>query len=238
MQKTKCLIKKVTSVVLAMALVLPVAGFAKTSVAAEEDATTALLKEFAAKQTFLGADTTKTYDGLLKRTTDENAPHVFSNDNIPLAPIGYRIDDFDGDGANELLIVDLTEKTIEKKNTRITELVMYEVVDSAVVEKDRVSLPVYEEEDGNYYDNGLSWSEGDSACITYVQEGKRYIAVEEYNVATYIADGIGWDFLRLTYDGTEFAMAGKYALAGSDIAYDETRYYAAMELRHAVVLIC
>ena len=230
MKKAMSILKKSASVVLTLALVLPVAGFAKTSVAAEEDAATKLLKEFAAKQTFLGADATTTYDGLLEKTADENYPYDYTVKNVPLDPIGYRIDDFDSDGTNELLIVGQTEKTIDNRIKHIAELVMYEVVDSAVVEKDKINLTTYEEEDGQFFQNGLIWSEGDSAWFTYVQEGKRYIAAEEYNVVNYVGDGVGWSMFRLGYDGTRFTDEGKFNINGSDLVYSETQYFVAMEL--------
>lgn len=225
MKSVKRIMKKAASLALVFSLAFSAfAGIGKVANAAEADATTTLLKDYASKQTFI--DTTKTYDGMLIRPADKNLPIQYSAKNVPTDPVGYRIDDFDGDGANELLV-------IAQDTKHNAELVMYEVVDSAVKEADRTKLLQYEEEDELYIDSALTFSSGDSAYFTYVQAGKKYIVGEQFNISNYNADGIGWAFVRTTYDGSKFVKptdADKFVLSGSDFGFDETKYYVAMKL--------
>ena len=212
MKKTTCIMKKIASITLAVALVLPAFVGVSVSSAAEADATTTLLKDYAAKITFLGSDSTKTYDGLLKKESADESLQI-SAEKVPTDPIGYRIDDFDQDGANELLV-------IEQDADHCGKLVMYEVVDSAV--KKTAETELVEFDDGDYkecYKSGLDWTIGDSSCFVYVQGGKKYIGVEEYSSANYIADGIEYSFLRMIYDGTSFKQDAKFHWDGSDMNY-------------------
>ena len=210
MRKTTCITKKIASVALTLALVLPAFVGVKTSSAAEADATTALLKEYAGKITFLGANPEKTYDGMLEKKTDDGQ-FEYSVKDVPTDPIGYRIDDFDQDGANELLVM-------EQYADHCGKLVMYEVVDSQVTKKAELELVEFQSDDyKECYKNGLGWSYGDSSCFVYVQNGKKYIGIEAYNVANYTADGFGWSFFRVAYDGTSLSEDSKYVCNGSDL---------------------
>ncbi len=226
------------SISFALAAVLALSAFAGVrsepkSVAAETtstetDANLEVLKAEVAKHTFLGAEPTKIYTGTLERMANENYPLDCTLDDVPTGHIGYRIDDFDLDGDSELLIID-------QDKDHFAELVMYEVEGSQVVEKDRTKLVTDmdpEEKVYDYFKSGMRCFEGDSAFFTYVKEGKKYIAAEEFNAYSYFADGLRWGFSRTTYDGTKFAEItdlDRYIFGGSDLS-DESRYYMAASL--------
>lgn len=153
----------------------------------EEGSVDSMLKHYASTYTYLG-DSDQKYVGYVEWRKGQWL--VYScKDSVPAGPVSYRIDDFDLDGQNELLIV-----TMDQDYNTILEI--YEVEENAVVKRDSSRLGT----DGYIQvKTGLGYEDSSFNCMVYSQNGKKIIAIEEYSKAFISADGIGIGFITFEY---------------------------------------
>lgn len=180
-----------------------------------------VLIEHAERFTYLGGTDTE-YHGYLKRI-EERYYRYSCKGVFPIEPISYRIDDYDQDGQKELLIVNMDDEFRVK-------IEIYEVENNHVVLKD--SLSFISCEGGNYpiqyppecVHAGVYWEEDELNCFTYNYKDSKIIAIEEYSLAYISADGVGYNFVMVNYNGNELSIVNEAHGAGSDFSEEFIEY--------------
>lgn len=123
----------------------------------------------------------------------------YTFDASPVGSLGYRSADFDGDGDNELLVVDV------ESNGRIV-LNMYDYS----AERDDIGVATYPA--GNYNIQDM----GQLDIFAYEYMGRQIIGVYDYFLVFMSADGVGVDARFLEYTGDGFVENDSASYAGSD----------------------
>ena len=157
------------------------------------DQQAASLQDYADSLTCL----TGIYHGYFEHTSDGTRYNYWKD--LPVLPLTFRIDDFDGDGQEELLLIDTNQDYT-------LSAVMYENTGGTVQSAARQALPCTAAsicEDG-YVD-----------CMLYQQDGRLTLGIEERGQASHLSDGSLIRFTALFYDGSGFQMVGTQEYLGS-----------------------
>ena len=117
---------------------------------------------------------------------------------IPIGSIDCFIDDFDGDGDDELLIPSIDAN-------QVITLTMYEY-NGKVKVADRYEYRV----------NPLAADKGVTTAFSYDYSGEKYIGLFTDDLYYLTADGLSLAFAAVVYDGQEFLIKGFTDYAGSD----------------------
>ena len=132
---------------------------------------------------------------------------------FPLEPLGTLLLDFDRDGTQELLVVDVNpDYTLCLK--------MYEAVEGTAqcVSQCNLAATVVGQSESGYLD-----------CVYYEQNGRTVIGFEERSVHRHIADGVLIRFTAVAYDGASLTVLGSPEYMGSDgMDYGFTEEMAAL----------
>lgn len=140
------------------------------------------------------------------------ATYVFAED-LAGQTLAWRIDDFDGDGQSELLLVSTmlgeSEEGSIYPDVLDAVLSMYEVVDGEVEVAAECTLEgaavVSREEASAQW--GVAEVDG-QICVVY----------ECWSLASYLADGTTLEFAALSYDGSDFQTVVEASISGSDFS--------------------
>lgn len=183
----------------------------------------ALLTEFAEERTYLYG---RQYSGYLSRIADsgERLDDYYRYDisEIPFGELGYVINDLDGDGQPELLIVGLSNEKIQTlsagiiSNDHTITLSVYESVDNRVELADEVNLADKEFS----IEAQLTTSDDIPGVFDCYLYGDNRIGIEISDHACMLSDGFRMDFLSMRYDGARLVEEGRAWYVGSDGQYD------------------
>lgn len=168
------------------------------------------LKDYAKSHTYLN-DSTQTYTGYIYR---EDGNMLYScKGNVPVKPMSYDIDDYDNDGEDELLIVDLDS------NYKLI-LKMYEIINGKVTQTATKEFYEFPEENSECC-AGLNREQTAFNCFAYEYNGKKTIGVEDYAFGRVTGDVTIIYVSAVQYDGKEFNHIKDYWVSGSDFeGYD------------------
>lgn len=157
--------------------------------------TSTLLQEYAEGLDCLSGS--GTYTGYFEITGSGPRYNYWSS--LPVRPLSRLQMDFDQDGADELLVVNLnTDYTLRAE--------MYEAEGGEIQLISSTSLPA----------SAASISEeGYLDCMTYQYNGQTAIGFEERSLASHLADGTLIRFTALLYDGASLQMLGTQEYMGS-----------------------
>ncbi len=120
--------------------------------------------------------------------------------------IGGKIDDFDNDSENELLVFRI-EKNEEKKSSIITEI--YEETDTEIKLMDSFSTPYL-----------FATDLGESESFIKENDDKKYICVQNIAESTCFSDGIAFHTEIHSYNGANFENEVSINGIGSSIEYE------------------
>ncbi|MBO4901491.1 MAG: YARHG domain-containing protein [Lachnospiraceae bacterium] len=122
--------------------------------------------------------------------------------NVPIGNIDCFVDDFDGDGEEELLIPSIEQG-------QWIYFTMYEYKDG-----------VGQADQYEYRVRTLDGDGGNTIAFTYDVDGKKTIGVFSVQFYDISADGIALNFAGIAYDGQEFVIKGNAEMMGSDLEED------------------
>lgn len=181
-----------------------------------------ILSDYVSQYSFLCDDTTF-HDVYAQKKGDLE---IGTKTDIQKKPFTYDISDFDSDGTNELLIAD-TEARLDYNNETylVIKLKMYEVENGIVklraeegcqtfVGEFPIEIPVYE-----------TIGQGGTKLYKYLQNNEIIIAVENKAVSSVFADGVGFVFNAVKYDGQKFIKIGYESFGGSSWEEEEIQNY-------------
>lgn len=186
--------------------------------------TNTILKNYA-KQFNYSCYDTKTYDVYASYNADESCINTINS--IPIIPFTYDIDDYDGDGVVELLIVNTGSYKIDYDSYSDTfkalYLEMYEVEDGSIVKKAVSDYKVDDKYLSFYISPHDGNNEGSTIIYKYQVNDTPIIALEQHSLAYIFADGIGVTFRACKYNGHNFESVGDSWFAGSDFDEDSLK---------------
>lgn len=167
-----------------------------------------LLSSYAASYEYLAGGT---YDGSFVIDGDY-ATYVFAEE-LAGQTLAWRIDDFDGDGQSELLLVSTVLGESEEgsiyPDVLDAVLSMYEVVDGEVEVAAECAL------------EGAAVASREEASAQWgvaEVDGQTCIVYECWSLASYLADGTTLEFAALSYDGSDFQTVVEASISGSDFS--------------------
>ncbi len=221
--RSKDMERRVISLILFLAVIVTSISFPGKKAEASSTVN-ALLEAYADQFTYLG-QSNQTYHGYIEMIKnpyyDSKYPKYSCEGSFPIEPISYRIDDYDQDGQDELLIVTMDQSFRLK-------LEMYEAEDNEVLLKDSSLFVSYEydypEHTVEYVEAGVYWEKDEMSCFTYDYQGTKIIAIEKYHSAYIGANGDGYNFVMVSYDGNQLSIVNESHAYGSLFTEEDINY--------------
>ena len=157
------------------------------------------LENFARNYQYL-CEKSKTYDGYIYYPN--NAENIQGRSDMDPQPLTYDIEDYDGDGVDELLIVNLEPYTDMQSST--IRLQMYEVENGTV----RLAAEHLCQASYNMITGAEVFQQGDTRVFKY-QRNNQWILAAEQSVKSRFFDGHGDRlYMEVQYDGNQFQVKG------------------------------
>lgn len=123
------------------------------------------------------------------------------SDGVKAGTLDYEIFDFDKDGENELVTIDLSEHPTKWS----LEVSVYEYKDEQIKKKDTGTL--FE----NLFSAGI-----DSGDVRLLLKDEKYLIMDASQLSFLSADGIGYKIKAYSYNGESLIRMAEYEIAGSD----------------------
>lgn len=157
------------------------------------------LENFARNYQYL-CEKSKTYDGYIYYPN--NAENIQGRSDMDPQPLTYDIEDYDGDGVDELLIVNLEPYTDMQSST--IRLQMYEVENGTVrLAAEHLCQATY-----SMITGAEVFQQGDTRVFKY-QQNNQWILAAEQSVKSRFFDGHGDRlYMEVQYDGNQFQVKG------------------------------
>ncbi len=157
------------------------------------------LEKFARNYQYL-CEKSETYDGYIYYPN--NAEDIQGRSDLDPQPLTYDIEDYDGDGADELLIVNLEPYTDMQSST--IRLQMYEVENGTVrLAAEHLCQATY-----SMITGAEVFQQGDTRVFKY-QQNNQWILAAEQSVKSRFFDGHGDRlYMEVQYDGNQFQVKG------------------------------
>lgn len=188
-------------------LSLGLASSAGSSAVTEPEGENAL-EAYARQQSYLYG---KDYTGsvLFDRETESM---LYDASAVPVQSVGYAIQDYDGDGQPELLVVGLNEDYTFRLELYEYEGGQVKLADTLDLHSEKAGLP-----------NVIASSESNYAAVadvySYEADGLQ-IGIEISQIASLFADGVQIEFLSVSYEEGVLALNAHAVAAGSDGIYN------------------
>lgn len=150
----------------------------------------------------------KHYEGYLEKSEDTFFAYDLSR--VPVATLGYVLEDLDEDGQDELLVVEL------KENTNLV---------ASVYEQESDAIRLAIQRDMGQDDLSLNVALGNpqekAALVECYLFGDHEIGFELSEIAALASNGVGLNFVALHYNGSQLEKKTRAQYAGSDLEYDD-----------------